>query len=606
MKIFTISILLFFTFNIYSQIPESFNLVDSGFVSSVKSQQGGTCWTHGTMAAMESNLMITGKWADNGESGEPNLAEYHLDWWNGFNKHWNSDIGGQNNICLDVHQGGDYLVATAYLSRGDGAVRDLDGQSYDTPPDLYNSAYHYYYPRDVEWFTIDDSLNGIDSIKLRIMQQGAIATCMYYSSDYIDTAYNHYQPPTSNYLPNHSVTIVGWDDNHFVPAANKNGAWLVKNSWGSSWGLNGYFWISYYDKWACKEPEMGAVSFYNVEPMRYDKVYYHDYHGWRATMDSTTEACNAFVCSKNQWLTGVSFFTATDEVNYKVKIFKTMQADSFTNAVEMQTGYIQKKGFHTINLDVPVKVVANDSFYVYLYLSNGGQPYDRTSLVSVLLDDTLNKSKTPTLVPSAANPGESYYRKNGLWYDFYYYDDPSSYDSTGNFCIKALAEVFSPSDNIGAMIHIMNFRNIAIQGANVALDTLTSQSDRQGDAFFPFLDKNKNYDLSVTAEGYRQFDTTISVADTSVVVNIKMMGLVNIPEQTVNLKIYPNPAVDMLNIASNKKIYSYKITDLSGRIIIENKISQDNSINVSQLASGIYLINLQTEQGRVTRKFLKK
>jgi Lectin like domain/Papain family cysteine protease len=470
------------------ELPRAFDLRKVGGVTPIKAQQGGTCWTHGTMAAIESNVLVSGSWKKIGDGDIPAFSEYHLDWWNGFNRHCNNDLpdATKDPTGLSVHFGGDYRVAAAYISRGDGvvwaALPETIGKNswHAKAPDLTSPAFKRYYVRDIEWFTIGDNLERIDDIKRRIMKEGAVATAYCAGPRFTGKDFVIHQPLDNPAKPNHSVAIVGWDDEKISSdpdkKAPKPGAWLIKNSWGlvrmgkdkkeAPVGEQGYFWISYYDKISCRDPEMGAVSFRNVERMKYNHVYYHDYHGWRATIKDIAKACNVFTATADHKLTSVSFYTAADNVKYTATIYRNFEKGAPQGELATKSGMIERTGFHTIDLADAVSVKKGEQFVVCVEFSNGGQAIDRTSEIECLLQpdkkepDKKNpdakqpdkKKKGPSgprgpnngpIVISKANPEESYYYNGKIWRDLYEYrfDNPSwaTFDRTANFCMKALA-----------------------------------------------------------------------------------------------------------------------------------------------------------------------
>ena len=98
------------------------------------------------------------------------------------------------------------------------------------------------------------------AIKNHIMNNGAIFSSFYVdagASNSTNSAYysslNHayYFNGDIETNVNHAVTIVGWDDtyskNNFRTTPSSDGAYIVLNSWGDSWGESGYFYISYED-----------------------------------------------------------------------------------------------------------------------------------------------------------------------------------------------------------------------------------------------------------------------------------------------------------------------------------------------------------------------
>ena len=148
-------------------------------------------------------------------------------------------------------------MATAYLARWGGPVNSSD-VPYPYASPVLAEASGVKVQRHVQnvWY-LPERADYTDNaqVKNAIMTCGAVTVAFYYSATYYnETTAAYYYGVSKGTNANHGVAIVGWDDNYsrsnFTAGRRPpgDGAFIVKNSWGTDWGKDGYFYLSYYDK----------------------------------------------------------------------------------------------------------------------------------------------------------------------------------------------------------------------------------------------------------------------------------------------------------------------------------------------------------------------
>ncbi len=334
--------------------PLSYDLRTQGKLTPVKNQGNcGSCWAFATYGSLESNLLPSETW----DFSENNLKNTH-----GFDP---SPCGGGN---------GD--MATSYLVRWSGPVIESD-DSYD-PSDPNSPPNLPYQKLMQEVIVVPDRANSSDNenIKQAVMTYGGVMTSMYYADSYYESTHKAYYYNGSNGA-NHAVVIVGWDDNfdknNFASVPPGNGAFVIRNSWGPSWGENGYFYISYYDSHIGKS----NYVFNGAEPTtNYHNVYQYDPLGWVSAYGYGTNTAwfaNVFTALGDEALSAIGFYTATLNSSYELRIYTAVTSGPTIGLSSgNQTGTIASPGYHTIPLGSPVPLSSGEKFSIVVKLTTPG------------------------------------------------------------------------------------------------------------------------------------------------------------------------------------------------------------------------------------------
>ena len=390
--------------------PARYDLRTLGKLSPVRDQaQCGSCWTFATMASVESALLP----GSANDFSENNLKDMH-----GFDR----------GPCA----GGNLLMSLAYLARWSGPVRESDDPYNDTgantSPATTSPVQHLQ-----EAIMLPARTGPLDNdiVKQAVTQYGPVFISIYWDENNagFSTLHNSLYITDATKTSNHAVAVVGWDDNfsryNFTTTPAGDGAFIIRNSWGPTFGENGYFYLSYYDAVGGRTSPMAVYD--GIEPAsNYSRVYQYDPLGMVGAVgyssSDTGWFANIFTAQSSESVAAVGFYTPVANSSYTVNVYTNVQSTP-TNGVLGGTtsGTIASAGYHTIHLTTPVPVASGGSFAVVV------------------------KAQTPSSSPipveyaltgysgnAVAHAGESFVSSNGTSWQ-----DTTTSNSTMNVCLKA-------------------------------------------------------------------------------------------------------------------------------------------------------------------------
>lgn len=338
-----------------SVTPVRYSLQDEGRATIIKNQGTlGTCWAVAALSALETSLR---------PEEELVFATDHM--------------SIRNSFYISQNDGGEYTMSMAYLLAWQGPVLDADDPYGDKiSPAGLDPVKH------VQEVQILKDKN-IEKLKRAIFYHGAVQSSIYTSLRSENSRSSYYNKKEAAYCyvgdaqPNHEIIIIGWDDaypkENFNVKVEGDGAFICQNSWGTGFGHDGIFYVSYYDS---RIGEQGVVYTRVENTDNYDHIYQTDLCGWAGQLGYGSETAyfaNAFVPAGDEEVQAVGFYATDAETSYEVYFVEEfVNLFSLDKRVMVASGRLEEAGFYTVPFENAQVVEAGKKFAVIVKITTPG------------------------------------------------------------------------------------------------------------------------------------------------------------------------------------------------------------------------------------------
>ena len=409
--------------------PRKLNLM-----TSVKDQGNlDICWSFASLGTLESYLALK-------RDEYYDFSEEHLRWWGtadeeGYGWHRESYKGGYDQIALGYF--------TAWAGPKFESDIPLQYSKLASKPSNMNEAETAFNVSSIIYLKKDK-----ETIKNAVLNYGGVYTGYFHSALYYDKVKGTYCYPGERTAANHSIIIVGWDDNYpkenFRVNSNikNNGAWLVKSSWGTIGNEGGYIWISYEDSTLLDESYNTNYAIMEAEASsnKY-KLYQHDEEGADYTFklnkeDKTLETnlygANLFDFTEDyNILDSIVFQTTNKGANYDLYYIPLKDdVPDIENKITLYSGVVPYSGY--IKTDVNSFVLPKGKGLVGVHIDNSVN----NKAASIGCQESLVYTSGEYLYKAKANLGESYIFNEDSVEDLNLFDETEP----RNFTIKAITK----------------------------------------------------------------------------------------------------------------------------------------------------------------------